>query len=300
MNGWFPSLNTDKTIISGNSGIWITPFQGTSNQISPVGTTPCWSATTPVYNHNDETSRYGSATVPKAYNAYEGSDYGAWAGFTSDGTIDLYDSENIARQVQGCVPRFSDIFAYLYPYQSSNRQLIVNGIIIHEGVLTNFVLLDHYSVWQEYVGNTPQLFTSYDGTLTNITIQPSEDPQFSFYAPDGMGWVVTNTSLAGGVQFVRPILGYMGYVITGEMFEPDGRMINGQLYVVGSDSRGNLRTLWINFNDVRMDLRSYNPSIPPVQPPQPEPQPPEPIPPEPIPIPPPVVSDYYEVKVYGS
>jgi hypothetical protein len=301
MNGWFPSLNVNNDIISGNNGIWVTPFQSLSTQISPAGTTPCWSGTVPVWNYNDGTTRYGSSHIAKAYNEYEGSSIDQFAGFTSDGTFDVYNHGVFSVQVQGCVPRFSDVLGYLYPYQNSYRQLVVNGITIHEGVITNFVLLDHWSVWVEYVGNVPQLYTSYDGTLTNITIEKSENPQFAFYSPDGTGWVVTNTSLGGGVVFVRPLIGYMGYVITGELFYPDGKMINNQLYVVGSSSNGTLRDGWIDFSQPRVDLRDYNPANPP------EPIPPEPIPPEPQPepkppepTPPPIQSDYYEVKVYGS
>lgn len=261
MNGWFPKLNSEDEIFSGNSGVWITK-DGQSSQYDTVGTSPIWAGLVPVYNHNDGTSRIGSQAIPKAYNKYQGSDILQWAGFDAPtATIDLYEAEDLVKSIPNAVnPRFgAQQFGYLTPYQSSQRNLILNGATFASGVIVDFQLGDNPSqcVWQ-----VPGGLLTKNGSIS-IGIEETPLRVFSY---EDKPWLMSGTSIPGGITFIRPFDSYMGYVIKGVFMYPDCRMLGNKLHVVGSTGQGELINNFLDLTSPRVDLRLYGKEIGPETP----------------------------------
>src|SRR6185436_859881 len=125
-------------IASGNAGIWTT-FNGASAQVSPIGTMPIWAGATLVFNRNDGTSDVGGQVVPGAYNLYVGGDDGRWVGGAEngDGWIDVFHGGALVKQIgRACKPSLGGSrLAYIKPYQSNFRTLIVDDIAVTTGAL---------------------------------------------------------------------------------------------------------------------------------------------------------------------
>lgn len=287
MNGWFPRIAKDGVIISGNSGIWVTYPNGFDRQISQVGTTPCWAGVTPVYNLNDGRTMVGSTTVPVAYNDYVGSDDGLWAGvdLSGNGHIDVRSLQALVSQVPGaCKPQLAGgHLGYLTPFQtdaSGIRLLIIDGAQAASGVIVD---------WKWERTGRFYVYLVATGTYTRAlicegrycSINNEEYPIVVFLGPNDEKWVMSGTPVDG--VFVRPLNSPFGYRISGDLYDPDARVIHGQLKVVGSTANGVLRHEVIDFNAPRTDLRvSITPPDPTPEPPEPEPpDPPDPEPPDP-------------------
>jgi len=255
MNGWFPRLNRLGAIVSGNSGIWVT--QGGSASISPVGTTPAWCGLAPVFNLNDGRSSFNGEAVPDAYNEYAGSDGYQWAGFSAaaGGRVDVYENARIKRQIpHACVPRFGGPwFCYLQPYADSHRQLIRNGGVLATGSILTLAISPggEVLVYQIATGTYTREILSEDGKRLNL--QSEETPLAAFLGPDGQPWLFTQTPNKG--DLVYPAFSSFGYHVTGDLYNPDARMQDGRLRIVGSTSAGVLREVWIDFSAPRQDLR---------------------------------------------
>jgi hypothetical protein len=265
ISGWFPKLRADGTIFSGNAGIWRTLPDGRISQVSPVGIGPILAAQTLIYNRNDGTTQIGlgdaSSVLPTAYNKYRGSDDGQWAGATDSGLghVDAYQGSTLLQRVPNATaPRFyGPHLGYLTPFQSVTRALVIGGITKAKGALTED--------WYPDPGGAGYVYTVATGTYTraiftdkneNVTVRPQGDetPLACFLGPDGYPWILSNSPNAG--TFVRMVYSAMGWVIAGELFNPDMRMIGDRLHVVGSLNNGQPRDVWIDFDPAkRVDLR---------------------------------------------
>lgn len=263
MNAWFPQLRADGLIASGNDGIWITDAVG-SKQLSLGGTNPVWAAGAIVFNLKDGTTYVGGDVVPVGYNEYRGADDGRWAGFigVGDGRTDVYSgSTRIASEPNICVPRFGGSrFAYLTPYQSRMRNLVVDNVIVTSGLIMEVQMSrgGEFYVYQVATGTyTRQIFND---TNQSVSIRDDETPLIAFIGPNREQWMVSNTQDGA---FVRPLNSPIGYLIEGDLYYPDARMLDGKLCVVASFSNGTPRfDEWIDFNSPRRDLRQVTPVQP--------------------------------------
>jgi hypothetical protein len=266
MNSWFPRLRADDVVASGNAGIWLTPLSGTPRQVSPVGTGPIWAGQTLVYNRNDNTTQVGALVLPTAYNDYVGADTAQWAGFAGGavGHVDRYRIESsdtpVCRLVESipaaCAPRFyGPSFGYLAPYQSINRSLVVDGVVAATGVITDWTVDRGGAFYLYNVAVGTYGHRLYTQLHQDVTIRPALDevPLVPFLGLDGYPWMLSNAPTAG--TFVRMIYSAFGYVIPGELYNPDARIIGDRLHVVGSLSNGAPRDVWIDFTAPKQDLR---------------------------------------------
>ena len=270
MNGWFPKLRADGVIASGNAGIWRTPLVGTAAQLSPVGTGPVWASSALVYNRNDNTTQVGNggadggwgAVLPIAFNDYVGSDIGQWAGFLSVGTgeIHRYKGPTLMDAISGaCAPRFyGGAFGYLQPFQpgpGNQRQLIVDGILRASGVIIDWTADrgGRFFVYTRATGTYTKAIIDSKGNDCTIRRQADESPLVAFFGPGDLPWIVSVTPESG--TFVRMIYSAGGYVIQGDLYYPDARMMGDRLHVVGSLGNGTPREIWIDFTAPTVDLR---------------------------------------------
>lgn len=302
MNGWFPRIRFDGTIASGNAGIWISPFDGSSPfQASSVGLMPVWAGIALVFNRNDGTSCVGGVDIPAAYNAYQGSDVALWAGAISAGAgrVDVYENATLTRSIPAaCCPRFGGAqLAYLTPFQPTTgniRSLVIDDVVAHSDAILD-VQLEVTGAFYVYLTATGTYTRQIkDASGVPVDILPEEFPIVAFLGPGDVPWMVTGTPTSG--TFVRPVYSPFGYRITGDLYFPDARMQGAQLRVVGSGSDGAPRSVLIDFNAPRLDLRLVLPPItgePPVvlvpdPPPHTPPAPTVPPPPAPPSVPPPL------------
>lgn len=298
MNGWFPHINYNKEIISGNADIWITPTVGDPYTIGQ-GFRSIWQGLTPVYGKNDGTTQVGKELLNTFYGQYEGSDGGNWAGFNGGGgQIDIYQGTHLIDSiVKGCIPRFGKTyFGFLYPYQpdaSGYRQLYIDDIAYADGILTEFQIGDNdVVVWQVATGTyTRQLWSKLWGVDTRIDIRDDETPR-KVFAVGNETWMMNETHIG---TFIRPIDSPYGYIIHGDLYYPDARMIGDKLRVVGSYANGTPRfDIWIDFNTARVDLRTVTDIPPPII----DPVPPDTINPGPDPSPP--ISELPRPEKFGK
>jgi len=264
VNAWFPKLRTDGTIASGNAGIWISPVNGLPRQVSTVGTSPIWSADTIIYNRNDGTTQVGDAVLPAAFNGMVGCDCGQWAGFlaTGSGEIRRYQGlSQIATATATCAPKFFGFsFGWLAPYQTGpdyQRTLTISGRVRASGEILDW-FPDRSGAFYVYVAATGTYSRAiWDDKGNNVTIrsQADETPILCFAGPDGLPWILSNAPTAG--TFVRMIYSAFGYVIPGDLYYPDARLIGDRLRVVGSWSDGSPRfDVWVDFTAPKVDLRT--------------------------------------------
>lgn len=257
MNGWFPRINRVNAVISGNSGIWHTAG-GTSLQLAPFGTTPCWAGLAPVFNINDGRTMFNGQILPTAYNVYRGRDDGYWAGATDSGTgaVTLYQQSVLATTIPTATcPRLGGgRFAYLLPFQHTQRQLVVDFQVRASGNLANIAISADGTVlvYQTATGTYTRKVWTEDGK--DISVRNNEDPQAAFLGPDGP-WIVTVTPDFG--VLVRPAFSSIGYRLTDVLHGLDARMVGAQLRIVGASDHGELRDVWIDFNQPRQDLRQH-------------------------------------------
>lgn len=260
MNGWYPALRNDGVIASGDSGIWITPLSGEPKQVSGVGGRPVWCGQQLVYNRNDNTTQYGPSTVlPIAYNEYVGCDGGQFAGFLSTGVVHRYLWPHLtpATNVLGCAPRFYGCsFGYLTPYQSTTRTLMIDGAPVKTAIIIDWCADRCGGSYLYTVGEGTYGKRIFDNKGNDVSIrsQLDEMPIANFTGIDGLPWMLSNVPSAG--TFVRMIYSAWGYLITGDLYYPDARIIGDRLRVVASDAHGAPRNLWVEFSDAnRVDLR---------------------------------------------
>lgn len=264
MNGWFPKLRNDGVIASGNAGIWLTSLAGEPSQVSPVGIGPIWCGQQLVYNRNDGTTQVGvDKVLPIAYNDYIGCDCGQWAGFKAVGLgqVDRYNGSSLTASLpMCCAPRFYGLsFGYLTPYQpppTNIRTLLVDGVPRASGVIIDWVADRCGGSYLYVVAVGTYGKDIYDNKGNNVTIRSQKDeaPIVNFTNPaDGLPWMLSGTTDSG--TFVRMIYSAGGYVIPGELFFPDARIIGSRLHVVGSLANGQPRDVWIDFSAPMVDLR---------------------------------------------
>lgn len=271
-NGWFSKLRADGVIASGNSGIWITPLSGEPFRVSEVGTSPVWCGQQLVFNRNDGTTQYAASVVPRAYNEYVGSDAGQWAGFDASGAgrVDLYHGKTGTKGAEAVLvepipsafaPRFYGAsFGYLAPYQTGAdylRALVIDGVSRQTAVIIGWVAdrAGGFYVYTVGVGTYGKRLFDNDGHNVTIRAQEDETPLIAFTGIDGLPWMLSNVPSAG--TFVRMIYSAWGYLITGDLYYPDARIIGDRLRVVGSDAAGQPRNLWVDFDPAkRVDLRT--------------------------------------------
>ena len=258
VNGWFPKINASGDILSGNSGIWLSPHGAAPVQLATAGTQPVWAGSARVWNSDANQTIVNGAVLSGAYNEYRGSDAGPWAGFSAanGGGIDRYSNTTVTdRHPTACCPRFGGaLFAWLQPYESTQRTLYLNGAAIATGAIMNVAISPggEVLVYQTATGEYTRAIWSQDGK--NISQRNDEDPVAAFLAPDGQPWIVTQTP--GDGTLVRPAFGYMGYQITGDLYYPDARMFGDRLLVAGSLANGTPRfDAWIDFSAARIDIR---------------------------------------------
>src|SRR6185436_19059527 len=159
--------------------------------------------------------------------------------------------------------------AYITPYQSNFRTLIVDDIAVTTGALLGVQLSrgGEFFAYQIATGTyTKAIFTS-DGH--GATARDDEALLLAFIGPAGEWWIVTQTPGVG--TLVRPCHSVMGYQITGDLYFPDARMFADTLHVVGSNERGEPRfDVVIDFTNPRVDVRTLKaPDEPPVEPDEP-------------------------------
>lgn len=252
MNGWFPKINRDGQIASGNKGIWLD-----GKQVSDYGTSPFWLGTTLCYNRNDNTTQIGEEILPIAYNEYYGSERDEWTGF-ANGHVDFYkglvktneaDGLTLAKYAgYGSVYGFN--LAYVAPYQSEDRTLVYNNIPIYQGKITNYQMsLNGIIAWQVAISTYGRQILTQGGS---ISIRTDENPKIIFdYL--GQSWIVSQTNIG---TIIYPFLSHYGYYISGDLYYLDARVLGNKLLVVGSDSAGNLLKRDIDFSLPRVDLRN--------------------------------------------
>lgn len=262
MNAWFPRIGPTGEILSGNNGIWRTSPMMSPAQISPVGTSPVWAGQRIVYNKNDGTTFVDGVIVPIAYNFYVGSDDGRWAGMVADATgrVDVYlGATKIAEVGGGCDPALGGSkFAYLTPYQSTQRNLIIEPLVVASGTIMKVALSRNgqYGAYQTATSTYKRALFSLDGK--DATVRDDEGLILVFIGPDLEPWVMTQTPEVG--TLVRPLFSKMGYQITGALFYPDARMDGERLHVVGSGSDGQPRfDVWVDFSQPRIDVSALRP-----------------------------------------
>lgn len=252
MNGWFPKINAQENILSGNDGIWLTPKGMLPFQISPVGTSPFWLDELICYNRNDGTTQIGDSVIPKAYNEYYS--FGSkWTGWLSNGHVDFYEGTKLVNQADGLYMAkdgFNNSIVYIAPYQFENRTLVYNNEAIFQGKVLKYVLSESGLISWQIATST------YDRQILNqsfiISIRKDEDPIFSF---DFLGqtYIVTQAQIG---QLIYPLGSHFGYFRPSKLYYPDGLVVDNKLRLVGSDARGN--PLFDNYIDLlspRQDLR---------------------------------------------
>lgn len=284
MNGWFPRINSEQVIASGNDDIWLTDSNG--SRIVGKGTTPIWERNVLIYNTYNGTTIVGGELLGHAYNQYEGSDQARWAGvdLSSSGRVDIYSDLVKLDSIEGaCNARFGpNSIAWLYPYQTNPiyyRKIVIDYNDYISGIITDFQIspLDGLIVWQTATGTyTREIWTKEYG---KVSIRDDETP-LKVFEMGSEYWIFSNTGIGA---FVRPLTSPFGYWIQGDLYYPDGRMIGDKYRIVGSYGNGTPRfDIWIDFNVPRVDLRTVGNTIPPdpePEPPDPEPEPPKPDPP---------------------
>jgi hypothetical protein len=282
MNAWFPHINPDDSIASGDTSVWVD-----GAQVAAVGGGPVWAGRTLIYSNRLDGSAarviVGGVPVVGGYSALVGSDDDRWAGFApGQGRIDLYHGITLERQLpECCAPRFAPgIFGYLSPFQSQppayQRTLFINDAPVAKAAILDFVLGDGLVVFQIATGVYTRALLLPSGEV--VSIRDDEAPIYLFRGPGGAPWIVTQTQTG---TLVRPLFSTSGYRIPGVLDNPDARMIGARLRVAGSD-RGQPRfDNWIDFSEPRIPLIADPapdrpaPSVPDPQPqPQPVPEPP--------------------------
>lgn len=268
-NGWFPKLRADGVIASGNAGIWRTPLVGSPVPVSPVGTSPVWAGQSLVYNRNNNTTQVGAAVLPAAYNRYVGCDCGGWAGAVEAGagSVQRYMGTTPigAPILAACWPGFYGCdFGYLQPYQTGTdfqRNLIIAGTRVATSAIMGWFpdrggAAFTYVFWPGGDSHARRIM-GYDRALgfNDVTIRTQQDetPIVTFLGLDGEPWILSNSPAAG--TFVRMIYSAFGYVIPGDLYYPDCRIIGDWLHVVGSLSDGTPRDVLIDFTAPKVDLR---------------------------------------------
>lgn len=263
MNGWFPKLDAAGRIASGNSGIWLTDAAG-SRQVSPVGTGPVWAGAALAFNRNDGTTDVGGAVVPTAYNDMVGADDGRWAGFVGVGAgrVDVYRGASLLGPPAAgiCAPRFGGSrFAYLAPFQpdpSGQRNLVLDNAVVASGVIMD-AQLSRGGEFYVYLTATGKYTRQVFDAGGPVGIRDDEAPLVAFVGPGGEPWMLSG---AGEFAFVRPLRSPLGYLIEGDLYYPDARMLDGRLRVVASLRDGTPRfDTWIDFTAPRRDLRATAP-----------------------------------------
>ncbi len=254
VNGWFPKINSSGVIASGNKGIWLTHPDGKIEQVSLIGTNPFWLNDKLCYNRNDGSTQIGDDIIPLAYNVYFSSDE-YWTGFlgTKEGHVDFYKNTTKIGDNNGlCLAKYSGAnLCYVAPYDKEDRTLVYNNLPIFQGKITNYVMSPGSGLiaWQIAT-------STYGRQILNqsfiISIRTDEDPIFAFdYL--GQTYLVTQTQIG---QLIYPIGSHFGYHRPGDLYYPDGKVIDNKLRLVGSDGYGN--PLFDNYIDLlspRQDLR---------------------------------------------
>lgn len=253
VNGWFPRIGASGRIASGNTSVWVDGVL-----VASEGGSPIWAGDTLVYNNRQGATVVGTSSVPMAYNEYRGSDDGRWAGFVgNNGRVDVYSGVTMIRSIDGaCAPRFAaGQFAYLRPYQSSNRELVFNDAVIASGPIMDVVLGDGIAVWQIATSAYARALMTLNGA---VHVRTDETPIAVFVAPDGKPWIVSGTNNVG--TLVRPLDSAFGYLVAGDFYYPDARMVGSRLRLVGSYSNGAPRfDEWIDFTATRTNLLTLPP-----------------------------------------
>jgi hypothetical protein len=286
MDAWFPRINARGAIASGARSLWVDGVL-----FAAQGGNPAWAGLALVYNDLDGGTVIGTTRLPVGYNVLVGSDDGRWAGFSAPGAgrVDLYSPAGGAGNLPGaCVPRFGDgKFGYLFPYQTrpdNMRTLMVDGVAVVAGVLLDFVIGAGTILWQTATSTYGRALATPAGPCN---IRDDEAPIALFTAPDRTPWVVTQTQIG---TMVRPVASPFGYFLAGDLYNPDARMIEDRLRVVGSSASGQpLFDHWIDFTAPRVDLRLVGVEEPPVTPPIIPPVIPPETPPDRPPVIPPVI-----------
>ncbi len=295
MNGWFPHINRVGQIASGSSEVWVDDALVTTE-----GGNPFWLGTALGYSNRKDGDAarviLPTGEIKAGYNVLTGSDDTRWAGFFApgEGRLDIYAGLELARRIEGgCSARFAPgAFAFIHPFQSTYRALILNEVVVDRGAIVDSALYsDGFIVWCVADGYRYTLKTA----SGDVNIRDDETLVAAFFGPDEQRWLVTATQTG---TLVRPMRSHMGYRIVGDLYYPDARMIGARLRVVGSTENGDpLFDNWIDFDAERIDLRAnppIQPPIPPIEPPveppiEPPIEPPvEPGPTPPNPEPPPV------------
>lgn len=262
VNGWFPRINAAGDIASGDTEVWISNVRGGARLIG-IGGGPKWlTPTTVLYGSGEHTVEWPSGKVlgPR-YNATETNGEGRWAGFVAmgDGWVDVYQGAVLERTIpKATKPKwFGDTLAYLTPYQSTARSLIVG----EEVVLKDLPIMDF--------DGPPVVATIATGMYTRVlhgtpTLYPDEGDVLV-----RSGWVLGWSNTVGGL-LLRRVGTTKGFtIIGGTRYYPDFVVTDNLLTLVSSSGAGVLQIdPPIDLTAPMVDLRPAPPPppLPPVKP----------------------------------
>lgn len=269
VDGWFPQISPSGRILAGHVAIVVgTP--GAWHDLGPGGGAVWIGVDRAVINFSvpsvpdgDHTmivtpSTGDRVTVPIGYNVRMGGANGRWFGGRSDVGMDEYrDNVIVQRHGPGYWPQAVSPdglrAAWIDRRYDETHTLYVEGVAITTAAVMSASLSNRAICWLEATSRYGRAVKglSAAGAIVDWSVRNWEDPQI-VDGPDGP-WILSVTQDPSIV--LRPAGSTQGYVIPGELFNPDVTYLDGRFLVVSSSGRGEFQFHRINPADARVDVR---------------------------------------------
>lgn len=268
-DGWFPRMNERGEVASGAGIITVL------GRDVGVGWGPEWIDNDHiVYNGADNNSLsvifnvrtfQREATVPQSYNVYAAGG-GRWMGLFQGNPIVIrrYQGTQVIQEIPDAgsvVMSRNGRWGYVAPFHATTKTFFVNGQAVVTDTVFDVSLTERSTVWSTFTGRfTKAVFAQINGGPTqNISVLDWEGPT-ACDAPDAT-WVVSVTQSGLIARKAGRKTGYKWD--GGEFFNPSCVVVNGQLRIASSSSRGVLQILEPTGPEVDLTVTPPPPPPPP-------------------------------------
>jgi hypothetical protein len=244
MNSWYPKLNSKGSVISGSGAIWFrNSYKDNSGREIAGGWTPAFldddniifnnGSTVSTFNLKNGTrddtthAKESYSVIVAALNKYIG-----WL------VGNIYYDGTYKDGVGPSISKTGKNFAWITPYQSEVRTLVINNkSLYYTGLINQLSVGDQGIVWTEFGENSSRIvrgiLTSNPSVIETLTVRSWEE-SLLVDTPNGP-WIISTFQDGIGA---RPFLSNVGQFFRGEFFIGDGLWLNSKIVIVGSDNAG--------------------------------------------------------------